>query len=358
MKFYLVFYAWVLQTFSLSTGLFIPKEIIMMIIALCKIKTKFIKTENGLVIIRNNNIKTFGENFESAIKKEFIKPEISFKLCNFLSNNGVAGVKKIMDYNDRRIIITKCKKIIYCHDNKYKIINLDLRIQNIFLSENLVVSIREFGLSFFRDKNHSFDSESIMFDDDPTVKNIKKIICYIGRKIFIDIDGCVYISRNMSVDIIGKYKKVKITNIVNVYYRYDDNGIGGSIERFIFLSSNGEIYASGVNKWCTLGLDTQNDVKITEPKKINLNDLLSVHIDKKYCLALTMYNDLYIWGHVESCESNLGISINFEKNNYLLECCPFPILICRIKFDLRWNFHTANFIRFEESKKIEKNNIL
>src|ERR1044071_8839161 len=61
---YLLFYAWVIRILTESIDLFIPKEIILLIINLCNTKIKFMGEDKNLIIMKGYYVKVFYPEFD------------------------------------------------------------------------------------------------------------------------------------------------------------------------------------------------------------------------------------------------------------------------------------------------------
>ena len=180
----------------------------------------------------------------------------------------------------------------------------------------------------------------------PMKTNTQKIVYTKKRRMIIDADGtvCMHTQGNY----LQKYGypefiKIEISNVENIFdswyevpdrrlYTYDsydsydsDEDVG--YECFIFLTRNGNIYSCGMNANYMLGLSKKTDVKLIKPEKINLQNVVDVHVDDTYCLALTLYNELYMWGNLEDCARDLGIANPFCNLSYPRKKCLVPYLI-------------------------------
>jgi hypothetical protein len=93
-------------------------------------------------------------------------------------------------------------------------------------------------------------------------------------------------------------------------------------------------------------MDTEYSKIKTGTLVLNLNNVLAVKMYETYCLALTLSNGLYMWGHMGDCISDLDISFRFGQKNR--KNCPFPTLIYQIKFNISWNFYDKKFSQIED----------
>lgn len=369
-----IFCAWTLQTFFISMGLIVPKEIIIFIVSLCKISIKIVNEngfflsatgrmnrtdaekafkENIIIISRNNHAKIFGtvskddEKIDIHMKRIFKQESILEQLMtlvileSYMYENlnrvfteiNIPRIKKIIKIKNGRIILsTKCKKIIcYNFRDAYITAACFSKFKKIMTNDSSIY-VKESGESFYFKIKETDEKEITTSEVNIFIKNIVKFVETPMRIIFINDVGNVFMRKYTHMYDTKHTSQIAVSTIINIYHSFDDYYYWH--EFFIFLSAKGEIYSAGVYHRHILGLTERNDVSIREPKKINLQNVAAVNVKLTYVLALTFNDDLYMWGNIADCQTVLGVPIiyNGQKRRRM----STPVLICRIKYDFVW----------------------
>ncbi len=317
-----LFFAWVMKTFCMLNNLSIPNEIVQIIIKLCRIRTKIIV--HGLIIKKDNIL------FSTSPMPTIATKRIPVYIRQLLESYNILGIKFFLSlYSDTYydVAITKCNRIMYASYNSCikhtQPLNFGCVITKILRWGDGIVIIDEFARHFhLYHENHGALSQISCIQLRLASTTIVKILSTPKRTIHLDSMGNVFLNtaRFIKNDM---FKKVCVSQIIQIYTVWGDN-----FEYFIFLSVIGEIYSAGNGKNNLLGLNRKDNVALTQPRKINLHNVSAIYMNRNYCLALTMSNDLWMWGSVDWCGRDLGTTIKFGR-----KICPLPLFVGRINLD-------------------------
>lgn len=343
----LLFYAWSMKIFSESTGLCIPKEIILSIVSIIKStknKIKFTYQGKYFIIMRDKCLAILRDDWTNnrqlmihMVRKYIIYMNKNYFYPRFCYQNNWYYTRSPFFRCGFNIYITKCNNIIYCdsNGNEFIVPNLGEKVKKIYTYQFDILIVKKSGETIKMMFNEIFMEEEIL-----PIKNINKMIVRWGVIMIIDNDGNAFQSKSERLD---KYYKIRISNVINIYAHPEF--FCSSYGNYIFLTKNGDIYSCGNNKHCILGLGHLNGVKFTKPEKINLRNVSAVHMDDKYVFALTHSYDLYVWGNITYCQEYFDHPILSGEDNRII--CSMPILICRITFDISLNYFVTEYIQYE-----------
>ncbi len=319
----ITYYTWILKHIA-DTIIFIPIDIIKLIINICARKLKLLKFGNDLAIKINGKINPVNKPFDLLMENikiisdsecmsyavsdegNILTIELADKdymlnnwtnlylrdnqteLKKMMQQKCIRPIKKIFHDIYFSLILTECNKLIYWEKYikygaeviKFKIFDLGLDIKSITIADYLAVLITISGDVFHFEKQKLNPSYPILNPNLTKLKinNVSKITYSYNRFMILNKKGEVYTCKTIDCFKKEVFVQVAISNVSNIYH---------SAECFIFLTRNGLLYSSGKGSNHTLGVGSRRDICVIQPKKIPLKNVESVIANKLNCLAIT-----------------------------------------------------------------------
>lgn len=345
---YKLFCAFVIRNITYAFDMFIPPELIIIIIKQCKRKMKIIDADSDFIVsyysqVKKlhmyqittqtkiklslyNNFLSVGVTAENQVIilniSESLDPVRSFEIVDnipklnlFLKQNNVCNIRKIFNGKDlhifligyRTAVLWKSRGHSYSRhsiESNFKIITFWQDVRKIVNVNNYMIVLMMDGQVFFCGQcniNHiglNADSNRNLFTRIP-INDVRKIVDdnYIHVVLVTD-RGNAYTNYDGELD----FTKINLSNVLNVY---------ASEDYFIFLTVYGKIYAVGCNTYDQLGLDTDYDhIDLCDPFRIfgevTDKEIVSVYPTVYCCIALDSTGMAYVWGDVSEFKQIVG----------------------------------------------------
>eukprot|EP01036_Dinobryon_divergens_P013547 gene13547-18278_t len=77
----------------------------------------------------------------------------------------------------------------------------------------------------------------------------------------------------------------------------------------IFLTTNGDVYSFGLNRWGQCGL-TRDDLHIYNPVKVDLPPIIRLDTGLQHCICLSNEGEVFTWGKGEKGQLGDGKLVN------------------------------------------------
>lgn len=304
--------AWAIQTFSQSNDLFIPKDIIVLIVNLFKPKIRFIETRSSITISQtkqNRNDIDWPKNCNHT------------QLQNFLNTNGRMQIKTLcMHGYDWYLFSTLCKKLVLCeyatYDNlridttnqKFTILHLDLKIKKIVRTDDVILLTESGTIYYFNwgliERFGSDPVENFKFLSVVPVYNIEKIILQPCIIFLIDKYGQGFVGK-MADEFPERFDQIMVSNLLDIKSVQGD-GDNNADHIAIYLTTEGDVYVA-------------DNSELINPRKINLTNVLGIYLYSKEWIAVTIDSAIYVW---DSWERGLRKPVSknklhvIDKNEY------------------------------------------
>lgn len=369
-----LFYAWCIKQFSELDGIYlkIPKEVIILIVNLTIKKTKIKGGYCCLTIVRNGKIEikdmTYIKNDRIEItenmnwSKKYFKLETTKNIKAFVLNHKMISIVtsdnnimvsnydiiidgfkefcqeqnvkcayKIETTQNLSIVLTDCRKLIFCTSSKnerihnFKLLTLDIKIKNFVMDKNILL-LTTLGQIYYLsvesiDKIDSNPNKNLSLLKEVPIANIIKIKSNSTFFYLLNKYGDVYVMPSNSYSKNFPPKKLNLNGIMHIY---------PSDTSVIYLTKNNKILSQKINNpRDSYMFMTRNEI-IIEYEEIILENVIYVQNHGDYFLALDFNDTIYHWGNSSWCIPSTGIQLFDENKLFDMRYIDKPEFLCQI----------------------------